>query len=148
LKKNNDFNNFTTPLTVSATPKEVSNAHQNKIYSYENRLHVAIKNTNQLNNHSSSISLPGTAPGLRDINDYQVSNRASLYSSQIIANLNDDGDLSQQNNLESNINILKNKLRDTEISLKKEQTEKYLIEYKLKQQQQDNDLQMRSIINR
>ena len=43
---------------------------------------------------------------------------------------------------------LKQKLRETELSLKKEQTEKYLIEFKLKQQQLDNDQQMRSIINR
>jgi len=65
-----------------------------------------------------------------------------------MVNLNSVNDASQQKSLENDINILKNKLKETEISLKKEQTEKYLIEYKLKQQQQDNDLQMRSIINR
>jgi hypothetical protein len=50
--------------------------------------------------------------------------------------------------LESEIYLLKQKLKDTEVSLKKEQREKSLIEFKLKQQQQDNDQQMRQIINR
>jgi hypothetical protein len=44
--------------------------------------------------------------------------------------------------------LLKIKLKETEISLKKEQSEKFLIESRLKQQQQSNDHQMREIINR
>jgi len=153
LKKSQEFSSLSmhTPLissSSSAPAGDLSNAHQNKIYSYENRLHVAMKNSSQLS--SNGAYLPGTP----DTGDYQVSNVAnpssgsSRYSSQIMVNLNSVNDASQQKSLENDINILKNKLKETEISLKKEQTEKYLIEYKLKQQQQDNDLQMRSIINR
>lgn len=50
--------------------------------------------------------------------------------------------------LDVELQTLRNQLKETELSLKKEQTEKYLLEYKLKQQQQENDQQMRSIINR
>jgi hypothetical protein len=50
--------------------------------------------------------------------------------------------------LESEINMLKLRLRETEMELKKEQAEKFSIEYKLNQQQHDNDQQMRNIINR
>ena len=50
--------------------------------------------------------------------------------------------------IEDEIVLLKQKLRDTELTLKKEQSEKCLIEYKLKQQQEENDQQMRNIINR
>ncbi len=44
--------------------------------------------------------------------------------------------------------MLKLRLRETEMELKKEQAEKFSIEYKLNQQQHDNDQQMRNIINR
>lgn len=50
--------------------------------------------------------------------------------------------------LEFELQMLRQRLKETELSLKKEQTEKYLLEFKLKQQQQENDQQMRSIINR
>ncbi len=50
--------------------------------------------------------------------------------------------------LENEINLLKLRLRETEMELKKEQAEKFSIEYKLNQQQHDNDQQMRNIINR
>lgn len=50
--------------------------------------------------------------------------------------------------MEFELQMLRQRLKETELSLKKEQTEKYLLEFKLKQQQQENDQQMRSIINR
>lgn len=132
MKRNPNISNFPSNET------DQINAHQNKLYSYENRLHVVMKN-HQMGNNS-----PATPPTeTSDFCQPHPSNQ-QRYSSQVTVNMNESG----QHRLENDINMLKSQLRDTEISLKKEQTEKYLIEYKLKQQQQDNDLQMRSIINR
>lgn len=133
LKKNGNFNSL---------PTDALNAHQNKLYSYENRLHSVMKNQIA---HGS----PSTPP--TDLGDGVASQQQARYTSQVTVGMNENNiavaSMTQQK-LEADINLLKSRLRETEITLKKEQTEKYLIEYKLKQQQQDNDLQMRSIINR
>ncbi len=124
----------------SLTTSDAQNVHPNKLYSYENRLHSVMKN-------QIAQSSPSTPP--TEMGD-ALAQQVQRHTSQVPLSVGENiavASMSQQR-LENDISVLKSKLRETEITLKKEQTEKYLIEYKLKQQQQDNDLQMRSIINR
>ncbi|CAF0849147.1 unnamed protein product [Brachionus calyciflorus] len=137
----------------------------NKLYSYENRLHFAVmKNQRQDQNSpitpsTPSESTPSSIVNSNGENPNNSSSSSSRYSSQMTLNINNNlndinysnsnlKSMSQVNSKESELNLLKQKLKETELSLKKEQTEKYLIEFKLKQQQQENEKQMRNVINR
>jgi len=178
---------------------------ESNLYSYENRLHQAIKtghtmskqqapstlisrtkSDHNINSSSESPITPSTPktnastptstypnsdansnqPNSQESNSFEqvvlnnIVNETGLNKQQkvFIFNSNIFGDIFffskiylkyiQTFKLEHEINLLKQKLRETELTLKKEQTEKYLVEYKLKQQQQENDQQMRNIINR
>jgi hypothetical protein len=165
--KNNKSNIDENLLLILDNISKLKN-NNSQVYSYENRLHYAIINTN---NDNTGLITPDTPINNKyDNREYcNINKMNAVKSSSSPLPSSSSAPLSQHQQIEGNssllssssksiknqtikfeeeIDKLKNKLRDTEISLRKEQSEKQLIEMKLKQQQIDNEEQMKQIINR